>query len=67
METKEVDYVLASDTDSLYITLDALVKKVFPEDVETTKVIDFLDKVCEEKITKIIDTGYADLAKYMNA
>ncbi len=67
LETKEVDYVLASDTDSLYITLDDLVKKVFPEEVETTKVIDFLDKVCEEKITKIIDTGYADLAKYMNA
>ena len=67
LETKEVDYVLASDTDSLYITLDALVNKVFPEDTETSKIIDFLDKVCEEKITKVIDAGYADLAKYMNA
>jgi DNA polymerase elongation subunit (family B) len=66
LETKEVDYVLASDTDSLYITLDDLVSKVFPEDPETTKVIDFLDKVCEDKITKIIDSGYDDLAKYMN-
>ena len=67
METKEVDYVLASDTDSLYITLDGLVKKVFPEEPDTTKVINFLDKVCEEKLQGVIDNGYSDLANYMNA
>ena len=67
LETEEVDYVLASDTDSLYITLDALVQKVFPEDPESSKVIDFLDKVCETKLQGIIDSGYTDLANYMNA
>ena len=67
LETKEVDYVLASDTDSLYITLDGLVKKVFPENPDKSKVIDFMDKVCEDKLQKVIDDGYADLAKYMNA
>jgi DNA polymerase elongation subunit (family B) len=67
METEEEDYVLASDTDSLYITLESLVKKVFPENPDTTKVINFLDKVCEEKLQGVIDSGYTDLANYMNA
>ena len=67
METEEDDYVLASDTDSLYITLEKLVNKVFPEKPDVTKVINFLDKACEEKLQDVIDKGYSDLAEYMNA
>ena len=35
LRTKKVDYVLAADTDSVYITFDRLVSKVYPEGAET--------------------------------
>lgn len=69
-KTNEVDYVLACDTDSMYITLDKLVSTVFanrdkpPSDIEITK---FLDKVCGEKIEPYIDSCYQALADYVNA
>ena len=59
-ETK--DYVVAVDTDSVYIRMDDLVKKVFGEKIEDkTKVIDFLDKVCEDKLEDIIEKSYTVL------
>jgi len=61
------DYVVAVDTDSVYITMDNLVKSVFGDNItDKTKVIDFLDKVCSEKMEKIIDKSYQELADYMN-
>ena len=67
LKTDGKDYVLAVDTDSLYITLDGLVDQVFGSDPDTKKVIDFLDKVCEEKLTPFLDKGYQELAEYTNA
>ena len=62
------DYVVAVDTDSVYITMDNLVKSVFGDNItDKTKVIDFLDKVCSEKMEKIIDESYQKLKDYMNA
>mgnify|MGYP001211272341 FL=1 len=52
LETENDDYVLASDTDSLYVTLDSLVQRVGLTD--TNKIIEFMDKVCEGKIQDII-------------
>ena len=65
LETKNKDYVLASDTDSLYVTLDSLVEKVGLTD--TKKIINFMDKVCDGKIQDVIDKCYGDLAEYINA
>ena len=59
------DYVIASDTDSVYLTMDSLVDKVGITD--TDKAISFLDKVCSEKIEPFIDDCYEDLADYLNA
>ena len=48
--------------------MDDLVKKVFGEKIEDkTKVIDFLDKVCEDKLEDIIEKSYVRLADYINA
>ena len=69
-QTKGVDYVLACDTDSMYITLDRLVNTVFternksPSDVE---ISEFLDKVCNDKLEPYIDSCYEELANYVNA
>ena len=67
LETDKVDYVIASDTDSVYITLDKLVAKFFPEGTPTEKIINFLDKVASEKLEPFIDRSYQLLAKKMNA
>ena len=62
------DYVVAVDTDSVYITMDDLVKSVYgDEELDKNKVIDFLDKVCSEQMEKIIDKSYEQLKDYMNA
>jgi len=65
LETDNDDYVLASDTDSLYVTLDSLVQKVGLTD--TDKIIEFMDKVCEGKIQDVIDKCYDEMAEYVNA
>ena len=75
LKTKDVDYVIAADTDSLYICFDRLVQMVFKErgkkldSSEDSKqmVVDFLDKVAREKIEPVIDRIYQDLADRMEA
>ena len=62
------DYVVAVDTDSVYICMDDLVKQVYGDNIEDkTKVIDFLDKVCADQMEKIIDKSYDKLKDYVNA
>ena len=67
LKTKDIDYVIASDTDSVYITFDALVHKIFGEGPDPRKVVNFLDKLAKEKLEPFIDKSYAALATHMNA
>ena len=68
LNSNEKDYVIASDTDSIYICLDDLVTKVYGDrEVSQEKVVDFLDKACKEKIEPFIDKSYQELAEYTNA
>jgi DNA polymerase elongation subunit (family B) len=60
-------YVIACDTDSLYITLDDLVQTVFPEYVDPVKIVNFLDKVCKEKLQQLLDQTCEEVAKKSNA
>jgi|TARA_R110001592_G_scaffold7206_2_gene40667 DNA polymerase elongation subunit (family B) len=62
LKTKDKDYVIASDTDSVYITFDTLVEKFQPKNP-----VDFLDTIAKEKIEPFIDTSYKELAEYLNA
>ena len=49
LETKDIDFVIAGDTDSSIITLSHLVKKMnFGVDVPISKKVDFLDVVCKK-------------------
>jgi DNA polymerase elongation subunit (family B) len=67
----ELDYVIASDTDSIYLKLGPLVEKVYGAggkvSAPTGKIIEFMDKVCEEKIQPYIDKSYQELASYVHA
>lgn len=67
--TQDKDYVIASDTDSIYLSLDELVRKTIKEKnptADTRTTIKFLDKICETKIQSFIDKSYSELAEYLN-
>jgi DNA polymerase elongation subunit (family B) len=66
--TNNKDYVIASDTDSIYISFSDLVKKVVgTQKLSTEKIIDYLDKVTSERFQEVIDKSYEELAEYLNA
>lgn len=68
LNTKDVDYVIASDTDSVYVHLGPLVDMVYgSKNTSKEKIVDFIDKACQEKIEPFIDKSYQELADYMNA
>ena len=70
LNSKE-DYVIASDTDSIYLKLGPLVNKVYGEgdkvSIPKNKIIEFMDRVCEDKIQPYIDESYQELADYVHA
>ena len=67
LDTRDEDYIIASDTDSVYITFDKLVGKVLKGEHDKSKIVNFLDRVAKEKIEPFIDKSYQDLADYVNA
>jgi len=68
LKTEEIDYVIASDTDSIYLNLGPFVDAVYEGREKTTEsVVAFLDKVCEVEFEKYISSSYQALADYVNA
>jgi len=65
LKTKNVDYVIASDTDSIYVNMEPMVKTLGTDDVQT--IIAALDKFCDGPVQKMISNSYQELADYMNA
>ena len=61
------DYVIASDTDSIYLRMSELVDKFIKDTSDKNKVISVMDKICEEKIQPFIDKSYQELADYVHA
>jgi DNA polymerase elongation subunit (family B) len=68
LKTKNVDYVIASDTDSIYLNMGPLVETVYKGREKTTEsVVSFLDKICKVELEKYIESCYQELADYVNA
>lgn len=67
LKTVNVDYVIASDTDSVYLNLEPLVMKVFKDTSDTQKVINFMDQVFKTKIQGVLTDSYQELATYTHA
>lgn len=59
LRTKDKDYVIAIDTDSLYVNLDPMVERLKPKNT-----IDFLDKACKELET-YLEKAYLELFDVM--
>ena len=68
MSTEEEDYVIASDTDSIYLNLGPIVDKFLGhKSGDKTAVVELLDKICQDKLEPYIDTCYQNLATYVSA
>ena len=68
LKTENQDYVIASDTDSIYLCLDLLVNRVFDvQNVSKERIVNFLDDACKNKIEPFIEKAYQELANYVNA
>jgi DNA polymerase elongation subunit (family B) len=68
LKTNGVDYVIASDTDSIYLNMGPLVETVYKGREKTTEgVVTFLDKICKVELEKYIEGCYQELAEYVNA
>jgi len=68
LSTEEIDYVVASDTDSVYINFGPLVDKFFSNKIDDkAKIVSILDQVCQDKLEPFISKSYEELAAYVNA
>ena len=63
-KTDNEDYVIASDTDSIYVNMAPLVKMTGATD--KNKIVKALDQFCTEKFEPYIEKCYNELGSYMN-
>ena len=67
LQTKDhIDYIVASDTDSIYVRFGKLVEKTC-QGKTNEQITDFLNKVCEQKLEPYIEKCFDELADYSNA
>jgi hypothetical protein len=67
LQTKDISYVVASDTDSIYIRLGEFVNKVFKDKSDNKKIVKVLEKFCDDKLQPFINSSFQNLANYVNA
>ena len=68
LQTEDVDYVVASDTDSIYLNMGPLVDKFFSgKSNNKVAIVSILDKICQEKLEPFIESSYQKLADYVSA
>lgn len=67
LRTEGNKFVMYGDTDSIYVSFDALIEHVGEDKFKSTDMlVDFLDKFAREKLEPAIDIAYRELQEYMN-
>lgn len=66
-KTQDVDYVIFNDTDSAGLNLEYLVNKIFEDQSDKQKIVDFLDKFVKKYINPYLVQEFQRLADYLNA
>ena len=61
------DYVIASDTDSIYLKFDDLIQKIMPGERDNTKIVNYLDKIVKKAFDPFIQKQFDILSTMMNA
>ncbi len=68
LKTENVDYVIASDTDSIYLNMGPVVESIYGgRKASDEKIVNFLDKICQMELEKYIESSYQELATKVNA
>jgi DNA polymerase elongation subunit (family B) len=65
LNTKK-DYVIAIDTDSVFVNMGPIIDKYVKDQSDTDKVIAIMDKISKEKILPMMNKGFDDLFVYLN-
>ncbi len=64
--TESVDYVIASDTDSIYLNLGDLVHRATSNNsLSSERTVEILNTFSEQKIVPFIDASYKELSDYL--
>lgn len=66
-KTTDFDYVIFNDTDSAGLNFKYLVDKMFPDQSDTQKIVNFLDSFTKTHIDPFLETEFARLTEYLNA
>jgi len=66
LKTENYDYVIAADTDSVYLNLEELVNKCGLSSESTEHVVEFLDRACKEKLQPLIERYCLDVCSLLN-
>ena len=68
LKTENKDYVIAGDTDSIYLNVDPLVRKVYgsSDKIDKSQIVTFLDSVGNSKFKEQIDNSIAAIYKIGN-
>ena len=66
LKTDGIDYIIASDTDSIYVRLDELIQKVFDDDADPKKIDAFITTICKKKLEPAITNAMQKLANTMS-
>ena len=64
-KTKDVNYVIAGDTDSIYIQLEEMIKQYGNDDLDYN--LNLMTKFCQDVLSKVISKGFEALAEYLNS
>lgn len=67
LKTENLDFIIASDTDSVYVSLEKLIQSVPNSGNTDEEKIQYMDKFCEKILSPYIDKCYVELAEYTNA
>lgn len=65
--TKDVKFISYQDTDSCYFDMTRIVEKFIPNETNKTKIVDFIDRICKEKLGPKLDEWLNEFAGYTNA
>jgi len=66
ISSTDENFLIYSDTDSIYVTLAPIVNKVYSKKPETNNAIFFLDRLAKDKLEPFIDKSYKELQLMMN-
>ena len=66
LKTDKIDYIIAMDTDSIYINFDKIVEKITKPEMSKDQKVDIIDSFCKKVIEPKLATWFDELGTYCN-